>query len=73
MEQAQIAKQVALIAKLREQETAEIMKKQTMEVAERSKEVAVAEKERNGRRLRRRCSPPKPSVKRRSRKSSPSR
>jgi flotillin len=46
VEQAQIAKQVALIAKLREQETAEILKKQALEVAERAKEVAVAEKER---------------------------
>lgn len=46
VEQAQVAKQVALIAKLREQETATIMKKQALEVAERSKEVAVAEKER---------------------------
>jgi uncharacterized membrane protein YqiK len=46
VEQAQVAKQVALIAKLREQETAAIQKKQALEVAERSKEVAVAEKER---------------------------
>ncbi len=46
VEQAQVAKQIALIAKVREQQTAEIMKKQTIEVAERSKEVAVAEKER---------------------------
>jgi uncharacterized membrane protein YqiK len=46
VEQAQVAKQIALIAKIREQQTAEILKKQTVEVAERSKEVAVAEKER---------------------------
>jgi hypothetical protein len=37
---------VALVAKLREQETQEILKKQAVEVAERGKEVAVAEKER---------------------------
>jgi uncharacterized membrane protein YqiK len=46
VEQAQIAKKIALVAKIREQETSEILKKQTVEVAERSKEVAVAEKER---------------------------
>jgi uncharacterized membrane protein YqiK len=46
VEQAQVAKQIALIAKVREQQTAEIMKKQTIEVAERGREVAVAEKER---------------------------
>jgi uncharacterized membrane protein YqiK len=46
VEQAQVAKQVALIAKLREQETAQILKKQAMEVAERSREIAIAEKER---------------------------
>jgi uncharacterized membrane protein YqiK len=46
VEQAEIAKQVALIANLREQETANILKKQAVEVAERAKEVAVAEKER---------------------------
>src|SRR5687767_1438044 len=46
VEQAQVAKQVALIASVREQETAAIQKKQALEVAERSKEVAVAEKER---------------------------
>jgi flotillin len=45
VEQAQVARKVALIAKIREQETAEILKKQTVEVAERNKEVAVAEKE----------------------------
>src|SRR5215217_1288718 len=45
VEQAQVAKQVALIATVREQETAEIQKKQAVEVAERQKEVAVAEKE----------------------------
>ena len=46
VEQAQVAKKVALVVKQREQETAESLKKQTVEVAERSKEVAVAEKER---------------------------
>jgi uncharacterized membrane protein YqiK len=46
VEQAQVAKQVALIATVREQETAEILKKQAVEVAERAKEVAVAQKER---------------------------
>ncbi|MEO6436083.1 MAG: SPFH domain-containing protein [Tepidisphaeraceae bacterium] len=46
VEQAQIARQVALIATMREQETAEIMKRQAVEVAERAKEVAVADKER---------------------------
>src|SRR6476620_3378509 len=46
VEQAQVAKKVALIATIREQEQAEIMKKQTVEVAERGREVAVAEKER---------------------------
>jgi len=46
VEQAQIAKNVALVERQREQETATIMKKQAVEVAERSKEVAVAEKER---------------------------
>jgi uncharacterized membrane protein YqiK len=46
VEQAQVARKVALIGKIREQETAEILKKQTIEVAERNKEVAVAEKER---------------------------
>jgi hypothetical protein len=35
-----------MITKIREQQTAEILKKQAIEVAERSKEVAVAEKER---------------------------
>ena len=46
VEQAQIAKKVALVVKQREQETAEILKKQTLAVAERGKEVAIAEKER---------------------------
>ena len=46
VEQAQVAKQVALIATLREQETAQIQRKQAVEVAERTKEVAVADKER---------------------------
>jgi uncharacterized membrane protein YqiK len=46
VEQAQVAKQVALIATIREQETAEIQKKMAVEVAERAKEVAVAQKER---------------------------
>jgi hypothetical protein len=46
VEQAQVAKQVALIATLKEQETADILKKQAVEVAERAKEVAVAQKER---------------------------
>src|SRR5687768_2990742 len=46
VEQAQVAKQVALIATVREQETAEILKKQAVEVAERAKEVAVDKKER---------------------------
>jgi len=46
VEQAQVAKQITLIAKVREQQTAEILKKQTVEVAERSREVAIAEKER---------------------------
>lgn len=46
VEQAQVAKQVALIATVREQETAEILKKQAIEVAERAREVAVAQKER---------------------------
>jgi uncharacterized membrane protein YqiK len=45
VEQANIAKQVALIAKLKEQETANILKKQAVEVAERAREVAIAEKE----------------------------
>jgi len=45
VEQAQIAKQVALVATMKEQETAEILKKQAVEVAERAKEVAVAMKE----------------------------
>lgn len=47
VEQAQVAKQISLIAKVREQQTAEILKKQAVEVAEREKEVAVAEKERD--------------------------
>src|SRR4051812_25438259 len=46
VEQANIAKLTALIGKQKEQETANILKKQTIEVAERTKEVAVAEKER---------------------------
>jgi len=46
VEQAQVAKQIALIAKVREQQQAEILKKQTIEVAERAREVAVADKER---------------------------
>jgi uncharacterized membrane protein YqiK len=46
VEQAEIAKRVALIAKMKEQETADILKKQAVEVAERTKQVAVAEKER---------------------------
>ncbi|WP_428939999.1 flotillin family protein [Fontivita pretiosa] len=46
VEQANIAKQIALIARLKEQETANILKKQAIEVAERAREVAVAEKER---------------------------
>ena len=46
VEQAQVAKQVALIATLREQETAQIQRRQAVEVAERTKEVAVADKER---------------------------
>ena len=46
VEQAEIAKRIALIAKMKEQETAEILKKQSVEVAERTKQVAVAEKER---------------------------
>ncbi|MGE5611312.1 MAG: SPFH domain-containing protein [Bacillota bacterium] len=46
VEQAQIAKQITLVAKQREQETSQILKKQAVEVAERAKEVAVAEKER---------------------------
>jgi flotillin len=45
VEQAQVARKMALIAKIREQEQAEIVKKQTIEVAERSREVAVAQKE----------------------------
>lgn len=45
VEQANIAKQIALVAKLKEQETANILKKQAVEVAERSREVAVAQKE----------------------------
>src|SRR5687768_11981788 len=45
VEQAQVAKRIALIAKFREQETADILKKQAVEVAERGREVAVAEKE----------------------------
>lgn len=46
VEQAQVAKQTSLIATIREQQTAEILKKQAIEVAERSREVAVADKER---------------------------
>src|SRR5215212_9588262 len=46
VEQAQVAKKVALVTKIREQETTDILRKQTVEVAERTKEVAVAEKER---------------------------
>jgi uncharacterized membrane protein YqiK len=46
VEQAQVMKQVALVARLREQEQAQILKKQALEVAERGREVAVAEKER---------------------------
>lgn len=46
VEQANVAKQVAMIAKLKEQETENILKKQAVEVAERAREVAVAEKER---------------------------
>src|SRR4051812_3420901 len=46
VEQAQVMKQVAMVAKLREQEQAQILKKQAMEVAERAREVAIAEKER---------------------------
>jgi flotillin len=46
VEQANVAKQVTLIAKLKEQETENILKKQAVEVAERAREVAVAEKER---------------------------
>ena len=45
VEQAQIAKKIALVTKQREQETTEIQKKQTVEVAERAKEVAIAQKE----------------------------
>ncbi|HEV7301425.1 MAG TPA: SPFH domain-containing protein [Tepidisphaeraceae bacterium] len=46
VEQAQVAKQVALIATVREQETADILKAQAVAVAERAKEVAIAQKER---------------------------
>src|SRR3954463_12574175 len=46
VEQAQVMKQVAMVARLREQEQAQILKKQAMEVAERGREVAIAEKER---------------------------
>jgi hypothetical protein len=46
VEQAEVAKQIALVATVREQETAEILKKQAVAVAEREKEVAVAQKER---------------------------
>jgi uncharacterized membrane protein YqiK len=45
VEQAEVDKRIALITKFREQETADILKRQTVEVAERAKEVAVAEKE----------------------------
>src|SRR5215212_2860363 len=46
VEQAQVQRKITLLAKLREQETTDILRKQTVEVAERTKEVAVAEKER---------------------------
>jgi len=45
VEQAQIAKQIALVAKQKEQETSQVLKKQAVDVAERTKEVAVAQKE----------------------------
>jgi len=47
VEQANIMRQIQLIAKSKEQETAQILKKQALEVAERSREVAIAEKERD--------------------------
>ena len=46
VEQAQVQRKITLLSKLREQETTDILRKQTVEVAERTKEVAVAEKER---------------------------
>jgi len=45
VEQAQIAKQIALVVKQKEQETSQILKKQAVDVAERAKEVAIAQKE----------------------------
>jgi uncharacterized membrane protein YqiK len=45
IEQAEVDKQTALVAKTREQQQAEILKQQAIEVAHRQKEAAVAEKE----------------------------
>ena len=47
IEQAEVDKLTQLIAKNRERETAEILKQQTIEVANRQKEAAIADKEKD--------------------------